>query len=86
MGWSLPDVPEKERAPTWSPWICESSDDKSFLEKLRWMADWQLSDSYFRTGVHPKYTRPAEVCAESAGGISPEEMAEIREMEARSRY
>lgn len=50
------------------------------------MADWQLSDSYFRTGVHPKYTRPAEVCAESAGGVSPEEMVEIREMEARSGY
>ena len=66
--------------------ICESSDDKSFFEKLRWMADWQQSDSYFRTGVHPKYTRPAEICAESAGGISPEEWAEIREMEARNRH
>lgn len=22
MGWSLPEVPEKERAPAWSPWIC----------------------------------------------------------------
>lgn len=22
MGWSLPKVPEKERAPSWSPWIC----------------------------------------------------------------
>lgn len=66
--------------------ICESSDDKSFLEKLRRMADWLLSDSYFRTCVHPEYMRPADVCAESAGGISPEEMAEIREIEARSRY
>lgn len=22
MGWSLPEVPEKEQAPAWSPWIC----------------------------------------------------------------
>jgi len=22
MGWSLPEVPEKEQAPSWSPWIC----------------------------------------------------------------
>lgn len=22
MGWSLPEVPEKERTPSWSPWIC----------------------------------------------------------------
>lgn len=22
MGWSLPDVPEKEPAPAWSPWVC----------------------------------------------------------------
>lgn len=22
MGWSLPEVPEKEPAPSWSPWIC----------------------------------------------------------------
>lgn len=22
MGWSLPEVPEKERAPAWSPWVC----------------------------------------------------------------
>ena len=64
--------------------ICESSNDKCFLEQLRRMADWQRSDSYFRTGEHPAYTMPEEVCAESAGGISPEEMAEIRAMDARS--
>ena len=63
--------------------ICESSNDKSFLEQLRRMADWQYSDAYFRTGRHPQYSRPAEVDAESAGGISPEEMAEMRKMEAR---
>ena len=22
MGWSLPEVPEKEQAPSWSPWFC----------------------------------------------------------------
>ncbi|WP_411550167.1 hypothetical protein [Klebsiella pneumoniae] len=22
MGWSLPEVPEKDQAPSWSPWIC----------------------------------------------------------------
>lgn len=22
MGWSLPEVPEKEQAPVWSPWVC----------------------------------------------------------------
>ncbi|EOZ4938168.1 hypothetical protein ACQRS1_004426 [Enterobacter hormaechei] len=22
MGWSLPEVPEKEQAPSWSPWNC----------------------------------------------------------------
>lgn len=22
MGWSLPEIPEKERAPAWSPWLC----------------------------------------------------------------
>ncbi|AIR62101.1 hypothetical protein LH23_15995 [Cedecea neteri] len=22
MGWSLPEVPEKEQAPSWSPWVC----------------------------------------------------------------
>jgi hypothetical protein len=22
MGWSLPEVPEKEQAPAWSPWVC----------------------------------------------------------------
>ena len=22
MGWSLPEVPEKEPAPAWSPWVC----------------------------------------------------------------
>lgn len=22
MGWSLPEVPEKEPAPVWSPWVC----------------------------------------------------------------
>nr|WP_154324526.1 hypothetical protein [Pantoea sp. 201603H] len=22
MGWSLPEVPEKERVPAWSPWVC----------------------------------------------------------------
>lgn len=66
--------------------LCESSNDKSFLAQLRRMADWQQSDSYFRTGVHPQYSRPAEVDAESAGGISPEEMAEIRKMEGRGGY
>jgi hypothetical protein len=44
--------------------ICESSNDKSFLEQLRRMADWQYSDAYFRTGRHPQYSRPAEVDAE----------------------
>ena len=22
MGWSLPEVSEKELAPSWSPWVC----------------------------------------------------------------
>ena len=22
MGWSLPEIPEKEQAPAWSPWVC----------------------------------------------------------------
>lgn len=66
--------------------LCESSNDKAFLEQLRRMADWQKSDTYFTTGVHSRYSRPAEVNAESAGGISPEEMAEIREREGRGHY
>ncbi|MNC38711.1 hypothetical protein D3C75_873330 [compost metagenome] len=63
--------------------ICESSNDKSFLEQLRRMADWQYSDAYFHTGRHPQYSRPDEVDAESAGGIGPEEMAEMKKMEVR---
>lgn len=62
--------------------LCECSDDKAFLDQLRRMADWQHSDSYFRTGKHPKYDRPPEICAENAGGMGPEEMAEMRKMEA----
>ncbi len=60
--------------------ICESSHDKCFLEDLRRMADWQYSDPYFLSGKHPEYSRPEEVCAESAGGIGPDEMAEIKKM------
>ncbi len=66
--------------------ICESSNDKSFLEQLRRMADWQYSDPYFHTGKHPKYSRPAEVDAESAGGIGPEEMAEMKKMETQQSH
>src|SRR5471030_294482 len=61
--------------------FCECSNNKSDLEKYRRLADWQISDPYFSSGEHPHYTRPAEVVAESAGGIGPDELAKMKQME-----
>ncbi|MCR9000426.1 hypothetical protein [Rahnella perminowiae] len=61
--------------------FCECSNNKSDLEKYRRLADWQISDPYFSSGEHPHYTRPAEVVAESAGGMGPDELAKMKEME-----
>ena len=61
--------------------ICECSNNKSDLEKYRRLADWQISDPYFSSGEHPHYTRPAEVVAESARGIGPDELAKMKQME-----
>mgnify|MGYP001449043327 CR=1 FL=1 len=61
--------------------FCECSNNKSDLEKYRRLADWQISDPYFTSGEHPHYTRPAEVIAESAGGMGPDELAKMKQME-----